>query len=106
MNRQIKYLRFVKLMLSAIAATAMCSAHAQRGVIEIHGVLISPGCQLKLQELQQLSGKNQVNGQACGLTTGPGNALSKASIAQIAEETTASPSGTGKNNRLMTLSYH
>ena len=106
MNRQIKYLRFVKLMLSAIAATAMCSAHAQRGVIEIHGVLISPVCQLKLQDLQQLSGKTQVNGQACGLSTGPGNPLSKASIAQVAEETSAAPSGNGKNKRLMTLSYH
>jgi hypothetical protein len=105
MNYPIKNPRFVKVMLSAIAATAVCSAHAQRGVLEIHGVLISPGCQLKLQDLQQLSGKTQVNGLDCGLTSGPGNALSFANIAHIAEETLASPSGTGQDKKLMTLSY-
>jgi hypothetical protein len=105
MNRLTNNSRLIKVMLSAVAATSMCNAHAQRGMLEIHGVLISPGCQLKLQDMQQLIGKTHVNGQACGLTTGPGNALTQATIALVAEETTASLSGAGKDKRLMTLSY-
>jgi hypothetical protein len=105
MNRPIKNPRFVKVMLSVIAASTMWGAHAQRGVLEIHGVLTSPGCQLKLHDLQRFTGQTQVNGQACGLTSGPGNALSFANIAHIAEETLTSPSGTGQDKKLMTLSY-
>jgi hypothetical protein len=105
MNRQAKYPRLVKVLLSVMAAAAMCSAHAQKGVLEIHGVLVSPGCQLSLQALQRLSGQTQVSGQACGLTSGAGNALSQVAIAQVAEETTVSPQGEGSPKRLMTLSY-
>jgi len=106
MNRQAKYPRLVKVLLSVMAAAAMCSAHAQKGVLEIHGVLVSPGCQLSLQALQRLSGQTQVSGQACGLTSGAGNALSQVAIAQVAEETTVSPQGEGSPKRLMTLNYH
>ena len=106
MNRQSPYLRFAKVLLPWVAATAMFSAHAQRAVLEIHGVLTSPGCQLSLQALQRLSGQTQVNGQTCGLATGSGNALSQVTIAQIAEITTAAPAGAGSAKRLMTLSYH
>lgn len=106
MNRQAKCPRFVKVMLSVMAATAMCSAHAQKGVLEIHGVLISPGCQLSLQSLKRLTGQTQVSGQACGLTSGAGNAMSQVSIAQVAEETTVAPPGANSPKRLMTLNYH
>jgi hypothetical protein len=105
MNRQSPYSRFAKLFLPWVAATAMCSAQAQRVVLEIHGVLTSPGCQLSLQSLQRLSGHTQVSAQACGLTTGTGNALSQVAIAQVAEVTTVAPTGAGSSKRLMTLSY-
>ena len=105
MNRQSLCLRFAKVLLLGVAATTMFSAHAQRAVLEIHGVLTSPGCQLSLQALQRLSGQTQVSGQACGLATGTGNPLSQVAIAQIEEESTVAPSGAGKPKRLMTLSY-
>lgn len=105
MNRQSQYPRLAKVLLLGVVATAICSAHAQRGVLEIQGVLTSPGCQLSLQALQRLSGQTQVSGQACGLATGTGNPLSQVAIAQIAEESTVAPSGAGKPKRLMTLSY-
>jgi len=105
MNRQSLCLRFAKVLLLGVAATTMFSAHAQRAVLEIHGVLTSPGCQLSLQALQRLSGQTQVSGQACGLATGTGNPLSQVAIAQVAEETTVAPSGAGNPKRLMTLSY-
>ena len=106
MNRQSPYLRFAKVLLPWVAATAMFSAHAQRAVLEIHGVLTSPGCQLSLQALQRLSGQTQLSGQACGLASGSGNPLSQATIAQVAEVTTVAPTGAGSPKRLMTLSYH
>jgi hypothetical protein len=106
MNRQSPYPHLFKVLLPWMAATAMCCAQAQQGVLEIRGVLTSPGCQLSLQALQRLSGQTQVNGQTCGLATGSGNALSQVTIAQIAEITTAAPAGAGSAKRLMTLSYH
>ena len=105
MNSQNNTRRWAQVALTAIAAATVFSAHAQRAVLEIHGVLTSPGCQLSLQALQRLSGQTQVSGQACGLATGTGNPLSQVAIAQIEEESTVAPSGAGKPKRLMTLSY-
>jgi hypothetical protein len=105
MNRPSPSPRLAPCLFSVMAAISMCSAHAQRGVLEIHGVLTAPGCQLSLQSLQRLSGQTQVSAQACGLTTGTGNALSQVAIAQVAEVTAVTPFGNGSPKRLMTLSY-
>ena len=50
-------------------------------------------------------GQTQVSGQACGLSTGAGNALSTAAIAHISEERQAVPHSTADAKRLFTLSY-
>ena len=97
--------RWARVALTAIAAATVFSAHAQRGVLEIHGVLTSPSCLVGLQSLQRWQGQTQVSGQACGLSTGAGNALSTAAIAHISEERQAVPHSTADAKRLFTLSY-
>ena len=58
-----------------------------------------------MQSLQRWQGQTQVSGQACGLSTGAGNALSTAAIAHISEERQAVPHSTADAKRLLTLSY-
>ena len=105
MNSQNNTRRWAQVALTALATAAVCSAHAQRGVLEIHGVLTSPSCLVGVQSLQRWQGQTQVSGQACGLSTGAGNALSTAAIAHISEERQAVPHSTADAKRLFTLSY-
>ena len=97
--------RWARVALTAIAAATVLSAHAQRGVLEIHGVLTSPSCLVGLQSLQRWQGQTQVSGQACGLSTGTGNPLSNAAIAQVALETLAPARNAHGPQMLMTLNY-
>lgn len=97
--------RWAQVALTAITAACACNAHAQRGVIEIHGVLTSPSCQVSLQSLQRWQGLTQVSGQVCGLSSGAGNALSAAAIAHVSEDRQAAPHSAVDAKRLLTLSY-
>jgi len=91
--------------MSTVLVLAASAAFAQNGRLEIHGVLTSPGCTLSQQTVLQLSQQTSINGQACGLTSGPANPLSSLSIARIAEETLPSAQGAGYGKRLVTLTY-
>ncbi len=91
--------------VSAMLVLTANAAHAQHGMLEIHGVITSPGCTLSQQTLSQLGQQTSINGQACGLTSGPANPLSSLSIARIAEEPLPSASGAGSGKRLVTLTY-
>jgi type 1 fimbria pilin len=91
--------------MSAVLILAASSAFAQKGMLEIHGVLTSPGCTLSQQTVLQLSQQTSINGQACGLTSGPANPLSSLSIARIVEESLPSAQGTGSGKRIVTLTY-
>jgi hypothetical protein len=55
--------------------------------------------------LQQLSEPTRLTGQTCGLSTGTGNPLSSAAIAQVALETLAPAHNARGPHRLMTLNY-
>jgi hypothetical protein len=92
-------------LVTAVLAVGMGGAHAQKGMLEIHGVITSPGCQLSRQSLQQLGETARLSGQACGLSTGSGNPLSSATIAQVALETLAPAHNARASQRLMTLNY-
>ena len=92
-------------LVTAVLAAGVGAAHAQKGVLEIHGVITSPGCQLSRHNLQQLSEPTRLTGQACGLSTGTGNPLSSAAIAQVALETLAPAHNARGPHRLMTLNY-
>ena len=105
MNSQNNTRRWAQVALTAIAAATVFSAHAQRGVLEIHGVLTSPSCLVGVQSLQRWQGQTQVSGQACGLSSGAGNALSAAAIAHISEERQVAPHSAAHAKRLLTLSY-
>ena len=105
MNSQNNTRRWAQVALTALATAAVCSAHAQRGVLEIHGVLTSPSCLVGVQSLQRWQGQTQVSGQACGLSTSAGNPLSSAAIAQVALETLAPAHNARGPQRLMTLNY-
>ena len=91
--------------MSTMLVMTASAAFAQHGMLEIHGVLTSPGCTLSPQTVLQLSQQTSINGQACGLTSGPANPLSSLSIARIAEETLPSAQGAGSGKRLVTLTY-
>ncbi len=95
----------VKAFVLAWAATAVFSAHALSGVLEIRGVLISPGCQLSLVALQRVADMAQVSGHDCGLTRQADNAMSNAMIAQMSQETIGSPTSAAPPKRVLTLSY-
>ena len=92
-------------LVTAVLAVGMGGAHAQKGVLEIHGVITSPGCQLSRQALQHIGEPTRLSGQACGLSTGAGNPLSSAAIAQVALETLAPAHNARGPHRLMTLNY-
>jgi hypothetical protein len=92
-------------VLSVMLVLSATAAQAQNGMLEIHGVITSPGCTLSTQALAHLSQQSSINGQACGLTSGPANPLSSLSIARIAEETLPSAHGVGAGKRLVTLNY-
>lgn len=92
-------------MVSTMLVLTASEALAQHGMLEIHGVLTSPGCTLSQRTLSQLAQQTSINGQACGLTSGPNNPLSSLSIAHIAEETLPSAQGAGSGKRMVTLTY-
>lgn len=105
MNSRNTSRHWAQVALTAMAVASACSAHAQRGVLEIHGVLTSPSCLIGMQSLHRWPGQTQVSGQACGLSTGAGNALSATAIAHLSEERPSAPSNAGDAKRLLTLSY-
>ena len=91
--------------MSTMLVLTANAVHAQHGMLEIHGVITSPGCTLSQQTVLQLGQQTSIKGQACGLTSGPANPLSSLSIARIAEETLPSAPGAGYGKRLVTLTY-
>lgn len=92
-------------MVSTMLVVTASAAHAQQGMLELHGVLTSPGCTLNQRTVAQLGQQTSINGQACGLTSGPDNPLSTLSIAHIEEATLPSAQGAGSGKRLVTLTY-
>jgi hypothetical protein len=105
MNQKNRNLLWIKVVLSVVTAVSVPNALAFKGVIEIHGILKSPGCQIGLQSLQTLKGQAQLRGSDCGLTTATGNPMSSVSIAQVIEETPDVTQGVTSPNRLITLQY-
>ena len=93
-------------LLTVVSAFTAFTAHGQQGVLEFHGVVTSPGCNLKLQNVASLSQQAHINGQACGLTSDARNPLSQLNIARIREETLVSANGADSNKRLVVLTYH
>ena len=106
MDRQSAKQRGRTWLVTAVLAAGVGCAHAQKGVLEIHGVITSPGCQLSRHALQHIGEPTRLNGQACGLSTSAGNPLSSAAIAQVALETLAPAHNARGPHRLMTLNYH
>jgi hypothetical protein len=92
-------------LVTVVLAAGVGCAHAQKGMLEIHGVITSPGCQLSRQSLQHMGEPTRLSGQACGLSTGSGNPLSSMAIAQVALETLAPAHNARGPQRLMTLNY-
>ncbi|NBW54329.1 MAG: hypothetical protein EB066_04400 [Betaproteobacteria bacterium] len=89
-----------------VILTLMCvAAHAQNGMLEIRGVLTSPGCLVQAGGLEQLKAQTHLTGQSCGLTRGPGNPMSHMQIALIGEETLSSLNGTNITKKMVTLTY-
>jgi hypothetical protein len=86
-------------------AAGVGAAHAQKGVLEIHGMITTPGCQPIRQALQHMGEPTRLTGHTCGLSTGTGNPLSSAAIAQVALETLAPAHNARGPQRLMTLNY-
>ena len=105
MDRQSAGQRGRTWLLAAALAAGVGCAHAQKGVLEIHGVITSPGCQLSRHALQHIGEPTRLNGQACGLSTSAGNPLSSAAIAQVALETLAPAYNARGPQRLMTINY-
>ena len=105
MNRSVKKIRFAARVLSVIWAVSAVPAHAQNGVLEIRGVLTSPGCSLNPHNVALVDTQTQINGQVCGLTSGTGNPLSNLNIARISEETLQNANGRDSGKRMVTLTY-
>ena len=105
MDRRSEGLWWRTWLVSAGLAAVVGIAHAQKGVLEIHGTITSPGCQLSRQNLQQWGAPAHLSGQACGLSTGTGNPLSNAAIAQVALETLAPARNAHGPQMLMTINY-
>jgi type 1 fimbria pilin len=93
-------------MLSAVCVFAGFAAHAQQGMLEIHGVITSPGCKVNFQSVAQLNQQGFINGQACGLTKDTRNHLSQLNIARIREEAMFNTQGVALNKKLVTFTYH
>jgi hypothetical protein len=105
MDRQSTKQRGRTWLVTAVLAAGVGGAHAQKSVLEIHGVITSPGCQLSRQALQHMGEPSRLSGQVCGLSTGSGNPLSSAAIAQVALENLAPAHNARGPQRLMTLNY-
>jgi type 1 fimbria pilin len=90
--------------MSTMLVLTASAAFAQHGMLEIHGVLTSPGCTLSPQTVLQLSQQTSINGQACGLTSGAANPLSSLNIAHVDKQTLLTSTGTA-GKQLVTLTY-
>ena len=90
--------------VSAMLVLTANAVHAQHGMLEIHGVITSPGCTLSTQAVAHLSQQSSINGQACGLTSGAANPLSSLNIAQVDKQALRTSTGTA-DKQLVTLTY-
>ena len=104
MNCSLKLARCAAPVLLVMLVLSATAAQAQNGMLEIHGVITSPGCTLTTQALAQLGQQNSINGQACGLTSGAANPLSSLNIAQVDKQTLLTSTGTA-GKQLVTLTY-
>jgi hypothetical protein len=104
MNCSLNLARCATPVLSAMLVLSATAAQAQNGVLEIHGVITSPGCTLSTQTVANLSQQSSINGQACGLTSGAANPLSSLNIAHIDKQTLLTSTGTA-GKQLVTLTY-
>ena len=106
MNFYLPKICLVTKLLTVVCAFSACAAHGQQGMLEIHGVITSPGCKVNVQYVAQLSRQSHLTGQACGLVSDERNHLSQLNIARIKEETWFNANGVDANKRLVTLTYH
>jgi hypothetical protein len=104
MNCSLKLTRCAAPVLSVMLVLSATAVQAQNGMLEIHGVITSPGCTLSTQALAQLGQQNSINGQACGLTSGAANPLSSLNIAHVDKQTLLTSTGT-PGKQLVTLTY-
>ena len=103
MNCSLK-LTHCAAVLSVMLVLSATAAQAQNGMLEIHGVITSPGCTLSTQAVAHISQQNSINGQACGLTSGAANPLSNLNIAHVDKQTLLTSTGTA-GKQLVTLTY-
>ena len=104
MNCSLNLARYAAPVLSVMLVLSATAAQAQNGMLEIHGVITSPGCTLSTQAVAHLSQQSSINGQACGLTSGAANPLSSLNIAHIEQQTLLTSTGTA-GKQLVTLTY-
>jgi hypothetical protein len=104
MNCCLKLARCAAPVLSVMLVLSATAAQAQNGMLEIHGVITSPGCTLSQQTMAQLSPHSRVNGQACGLTSGTANPMSSLNIAIVDKQTLPTSTGTA-DKQLVTVTY-
>ena len=104
MNCSMNLARYAAPVLSMMLVLSATAAQAQNGRLEIHGVIISPGCTLSTQAVAHLSRQSSINGQACGLTSGAANPLSSLNIVHIEQQTLLTSMGTA-DKQLVTLTY-
>ena len=104
MNCSLNLARCAAPVLSVMLVLSAPAAQAQNGMLEIHGVITSPGCTLSQQTMAQLSPHSRVNGQACGLTSGTANPMSSLNIAIVDKQTLPTSTGTA-DKQLVTLTY-
>ncbi len=106
MNLFITKKSLVSPLLAVVCTFAGFAAHAEQGMLEIHGVITSPGCKVNFQSVAQLSQQGYIDGQACGLTRDTRNLLSQLNIARIREEALFNAQGVELNKKLVTFTYH
>ena len=104
MNCSLNLARYAAPVLSVMLVLSATAAQAQNGMLEIHGVITSPGCTLSTQAVAHLSQQNSISGQACGLTSGAANPLSSLNIAHIEQQTLRTSTRTA-GKQLVTLTY-
>ena len=104
MNCPLALKRIATSVLSVGLIVSACAAQAQNSVLEIHGVITTPGCLFNPQTALQLNQQTHINGQACGLTSGAANPLSSLNIAHVDKQTLLTSTGTA-GKQLVTLTY-
>jgi type 1 fimbria pilin len=104
MNCQLLSPRFCAAVLSVMLVLSASVAQAQNGVLEIHGVITSPGCAVNTQTAAQWSQQTSIKGQACGLTRSAANPMSNLNIAHIDQQTLPTSTSTA-GKQLVTITY-